>query len=63
MRQEKTKYINMSCPIEICEYFEKQAADELDEDGEVVNQISLGRKRNEMIISALYAAIKIYEEM
>ncbi len=63
MRQEKTKYINMSCPIDIVNYFEKQAAYELDEDGEAVNLISLGRKRNEMIISALYAAIERYEEI
>ncbi|MGJ0429611.1 hypothetical protein [Methylobacter sp.] len=63
MSKEKVKCIYINCPMHIFEFFEQQAEDELDEDGEVINQITLGRKRNEMIISALQYAIERYEEI
>ena len=58
---KKTKYIYMTCPIEVLEYFEAQAREELDDEGTEVNKMNLASKRNNLMISAMQAAIKIYE--
>lgn len=58
---KKTKYIYMTCPIEVLEYFEGKAREELDDEGTEINKMNLARMRNDMMISAMQAAIKIYE--
>lgn len=58
---KKTKYIYMTCPIELVEYFEKQAREELVDEGSEANKMLLARMRNDLMISAMQAAIKIYE--
>jgi len=63
MKRELIKYINMNCPTDIVDYFEEQARAELKEEGEQVHMVSLGRKRNELVISALRSAIERYERI
>ena len=55
------KYTCFTFPNEIIEYFDKQAKEELIDEGTEVNVINMGRMRNNLIISALEAAITIYE--
>ena len=60
---KKTKYIYMTCPVELVEYFEKQAREEIEDDGTEVNQVLLSRMRNDLMISAMQAAIIVYEDI
>lgn len=53
----------MTCPVELVEYFEKQAREEIEDDGTEVNQVLLSRMRNDLMISAMQAAIIVYEDI
>lgn len=60
---EDSKYIYFTCPKSITDYFEKLAREDLEDEGTEVNAMSLGRKRNDMIVRLLEWAIDRYEEI
>lgn len=62
-KQEDRKPIYFNCPESIVDFFENLAKEDLKEEGELVNQMSLSRRRNEMIILLLEQAINKYKEI
>lgn len=50
---KKTKYIYMTCPIELVEYFEDLAREELKDEGTEPNKMLLSGRRNNLMLDIL----------